>query len=83
MAQGVARERERESAVGRASGGTVRMSTPLFPEAELRDLVSRDEGQFLEFKSTWDRSGDIADASQTSSGTPDAIAETVDGICER
>ena len=35
------------------------MSTPLFTEAELRDLVSRDEGQFLEFKSIWDRSGSI------------------------
>ena len=52
------------------------MSALLFTESELRDLVSRDEGQFLEFKSTWDRSG----------GTPrqvkrravrDTIAESV------
>ena len=29
----------------------------MFTEAELRDFLSRDEGQFLEFKSTWDRTG--------------------------
>ncbi len=34
------------------------MKTPILTEEELRDLVSRDEGQFLEFKSAWDRSGD-------------------------
>ncbi len=34
------------------------MTAPLFTEAELRDLLARDEGQFLEFKSVWDRSGD-------------------------
>ena len=32
------------------------MRTPTLTEEELRDLVSRDEGQFLEFKSAWDRS---------------------------
>ncbi len=30
----------------------------LFTEAELRDLLQRDEGQFVEFKSLWDLSGD-------------------------
>jgi len=34
------------------------MSSPLLSEAELRDLLQRDEGQFLEFKSVWDRSDD-------------------------
>ena len=52
------------------------MSTPLFTEAELRDLVSRDEGQFLEFKSTWDRSGDIPKQVKRQS-VRDAIVETV------
>ena len=52
------------------------MTTPLFTEAELRDLVSRDEGQFLEFKSTWDRSGDIPKQVKRRS-VRDAIAETV------
>ena len=52
------------------------MSTPLFTEAELRDLVSRDEGQFLEFKSTWDRSGDIPKQVKRQA-VRDAIAETV------
>ena len=33
------------------------MRTPILTEEELRDLVSRDEGQFLEFKSVRDRSG--------------------------
>jgi ATP-dependent DNA helicase RecG len=31
------------------------MSTPIFSEAELRDLLAREEGQFLELKSLWDR----------------------------
>ena len=52
------------------------MTTPLFTEAELRDLVSRDEGQFLEFKSTWDRSGDIPKQVKRRA-VRDAIAETV------
>ena len=52
------------------------MSTPLFTEAELRDLVSRDEGQFLEFKSIWDRSGDIPKQVKRRA-VRDAIAETV------
>ena len=52
------------------------MTTPLFTEAELRDLVSRDEGQFLGFKSTWDRSGDIPKQIKRRS-VRDAIAETV------
>ena len=30
----------------------------LFNESELRNLLERDEGQFLEFKSLWDLSGD-------------------------
>ena len=30
---------------------------PLFSEAELRGLLQRGEGQFLEFKSLWDRNG--------------------------
>lgn len=34
------------------------MTAPLFTESELRALLERDEGQFLEFKSIWDRSGD-------------------------
>ena len=33
------------------------MTAPLFTESELRALLERDEGQFLEFKSVWDRSG--------------------------
>ena len=52
------------------------MSSPLFTEAELRDLVSRDEGQFLEFKSTRDRSGDIPKQVKRRA-VRDAIAETV------
>ena len=52
------------------------MSTPLFTEAELRDLVSRDEGQFLEFKSTWDRSGD-GPKQVKRRAVRDAIAEAV------
>ncbi len=32
--------------------------TVLFTEAELRNLLQQDEGQFLEFKSLWDLSGD-------------------------
>ena len=52
------------------------MTTPLFTEAELRDLASRDEGQFLEFKSTWDRSGDIPKQVKRRA-VRDAIAETV------
>ena len=52
------------------------MSTPLFTEAELGDLVSRDEGQFLEFKSTWDRRGDIPKQVKRRA-VRDAIAETV------
>ena len=35
------------------------MNIPLFTEAELRGFVSQDEAQFLEFKSTWDRSRGI------------------------
>lgn len=31
------------------------MISPIFSEAELRDLLGREEGQFLEFKSVWDR----------------------------
>lgn len=31
------------------------MKEPLFTDAEIRDLLSRDEGQFLEFKSLWDK----------------------------
>ncbi len=34
------------------------MTAPMFTEGELRDLLAREEGQFLEFKSAWDRSGD-------------------------
>lgn len=34
-------------------------SQPLFSEAELRDLLTREESQFLEFKSLWDLSGDV------------------------
>jgi ATP-dependent DNA helicase RecG len=34
------------------------MTAPLFTEAEVRELLARDEGQFLEFKSVWDRSAD-------------------------
>jgi ATP-dependent DNA helicase RecG len=34
------------------------MTAPVFTEAELRALLGRDEGQFLEFKSVWDRSSD-------------------------
>ena len=52
------------------------MSTPLFTEAELRDLASRDEGQFLEFKSTWDRSGDVPKQVKRRA-VRNAIAETV------
>ena len=52
------------------------MTTPLFTEAELRDLASRDEGQFLEFKSTWDRSGDIPKQVKRRA-VREAIAETV------
>lgn len=33
-----------------------RNGDPLFTEAELRALLDREEGQFLEFKSLWDRS---------------------------
>ena len=29
---------------------------PLFSEAEIRSLLERDEGQFIEFKSLWDQS---------------------------
>ena len=61
--------------MGRGAG-THRVTRPLFTEAELRDLVSRDEGQFLEFKSTWDRSGDIPKQVKRRS-VRDAIAETV------
>lgn len=32
--------------------------TPRFTESELRDILSRGEGQFVEFKSVWDRSAD-------------------------
>lgn len=32
------------------------MTAPLFTESELCTLLDRDEGQFLEFKSVWDRS---------------------------
>lgn len=32
-------------------------TSPLFSEPELRALLARDEGQFLEFKSLWDREG--------------------------
>ena len=52
------------------------MTTPLFTEAELRDFVSRDEGQFLESKSTWNRSGDIPKQVKRRA-VRDAIAETV------
>ena len=34
------------------------MTATMFTEGELRELLSREEGQFLEFKSAWDRSGD-------------------------
>ena len=34
------------------------MTAPMFTDGELRDLLSREEGQFLEFKSAWDRGGD-------------------------
>ena len=56
--------------------GVHRVSTPLFTEAELRGLVSRDEGQFLEFKSTWDRSDDIPKQVKRRA-IRDAIAEAV------
>ena len=52
------------------------MTTPLFTASELRDLVSRDEGQFLDFKSTWNRSGDIPKQVKRRA-VRDAIAETV------
>lgn len=32
------------------------MTAPMFSEAELREILSRGEGQFVEFKSAWDRS---------------------------
>ena len=31
----------------------------LFTEGELRALLQREEGQFLELKSLWDRSGSV------------------------
>lgn len=34
------------------------MTNPLFSETELRNLLQRDEGQFIEFKSLWDQSVD-------------------------
>ena len=73
--KGVAGERERERAWD-AVPGAHRVTTPLFTESELRDLVSRDEGQFLEFKSTWDRSDDIPKQVKRRA-IRDAIAETV------
>ena len=48
----------------------------MFTEAELRDLLSRDEGQFLEFKSTWDRTGS-APKHVKRRLVRDAIAESV------
>lgn len=36
----------------------MKRDTPLFTETELRRLLEMDEGQYLEFKSLWDRSGD-------------------------
>ena len=52
------------------------MRTPILTEEELRDLVSRDEGQFLEFKSAWDRSGDTPKQVRRRA-VRDAIAESV------
>ena len=52
------------------------MSTQLFTEAELRELISRNEGQFLEFKSTWDRSGNTPRPVKRRA-VRDMIAETV------
>ena len=52
------------------------MKTPILTQAELRDLVSRDEGQFLEFKSAWDRSGD-APKQVRRRAVRDTIAESV------
>ena len=52
------------------------MKTPILTEEELRDLVSRDEGQFLEFKSAWDRSGDTPKQVRRRA-VRDTIAESV------
>lgn len=47
-----------------------------YSEAELRDLVERGEGQFLEFKSAWDRSGGRR-RTVDRRAVRDAIAESV------
>ena len=52
------------------------MSTPILTEEELRDIVSRDEGQFLAFKSAWDRSGDTPKPVRRRA-VRDTIAESV------
>lgn len=52
------------------------MSTPLFTEAELRDFLSRGEGQFLEFKSVRDRGSD-APTQVKRRAVRDVIAESV------
>ena len=52
------------------------MRTPILTEEELRDLVSRDEGQFLEFKSAWDRSSDTPKQVRRRA-VRDAITESV------
>lgn len=52
------------------------MSTPLFTEAELRDFLSRGEGQFLEFKSVRDR-GSGAPTQVKRRAVRDLIAESV------
>lgn len=52
------------------------MTTPLFTDAELRELLEREEGQFLEFKSVWDRSGDRPKL-LARRAVRDAIAEVV------
>ena len=52
------------------------MRAPILTEDELRDLVSRDEGQFLEFKSTWDQRGDTPKQVRRRA-VRDTIAESV------
>lgn len=52
------------------------MTEPRLSESELRDLLQREEGQFLEFKSVWDRSG-AKPARLKRRAVRDLIAETV------
>lgn len=52
------------------------MTDPVFTDAELRELLQRDEGQFLEFKSVWDRAGERPKL-LARRAVRDAIAENV------